>query len=238
LFDDILATGETTINENNTTSCIEFVKKGWVTHDGRGTISLPCPISREVLFLEMYGMNRPKSDSFDNLSQFILAFLSCLSSNFISKSLSLSIDKKGTLLESFWCFEFYRIGYPLLRQDTYIHSQVQKVDDKVIDGKIDFIIKNGNRSWAIEFLISGNELDTRYKEKVTVAQEHCNRFVRTYKDFSLFEYLVIDFRNCLPNNCENDMMNSHYWLVCYSNNSNVLTLKKPTEKCDITLASY
>jgi hypothetical protein len=194
---------------------VQFVKKGWLKLD-EGTVSFPCHFSKEILYLHFYGLNRPIKDEFDSLEQFMFAFLQRLPRNFLATSLSKSIDKSNTLLEIFWCHEFYRISYGLLRQDTYTHGQVQKVENFQIDGKVDFIIKNGDRTWVIEFLICGDDKINRVE---TEASSHISRFQGKYKVFKQYQYLIIDFRPGKGAKLQTvDYPN--YWLVYYDPTNN------------------
>lgn len=85
---------------------------------------------------------------------------------------------------------------------------------------MDFVIKNGNRIWVVEFLICGDDKVTRTK---TSADEHVSRFCSKYRNFSQYEYLVVDFRagrGATHQTVEHD----NYWLVYYDLQAGLLDL--------------
>lgn len=145
----------------------------------------------------------------------MLEFLKHIPLAVFTKSLSQSIGSP-TLLEIFWCHEFYRLGYSLLRQDTFIHGQVQKVDHNEIQGKVDFVVKNGGRIWVIEFLICG---DIKVGTNQTETDDHVQRFSDRYKAFNKYDHLVVDFR---PGKAAlyQQVNLANYWLVYYDPDNN------------------
>jgi len=143
----------------------------------------------------------------------MLHFLSKIPAELLSNTLSVSVDKENVILESMWCHEFYRIAYEFLRKDTFVHSQVQKIGDKQIKGKVDFVLKNGGRLWVVEFLICGNTKASGMK--ITSEEEHVERFQGKYRSFSKYDYLVVDFRP--GKGAKKELVNSSkYWRVYYS----------------------
>jgi len=165
---------------------------------------------------------------FASLPDFMEKFLSKIPPDILRNTVTYSIAQKHTILESFWCHEFYRISYSLLQKDTYVHSNVQKVGKDDIDGKVDYVIKNGpDRTWVIEFLIRG---DVK-KHGTTDAQMHIERFSEKYKEFAKYEHLVVDFR---PGTCaQKDNVSGHhnYWIVYYTGDREIsLTVLTPVKK--------
>lgn len=88
---------------------------------------------------------------------------------------------------------------------------MERIDVVTIDGKVDFVIKNGDRLWVVEFLICGDE---KYDRSNSCADEHVERFQKKYRNFSHFEYLVVDFRpgRAAP---KQTVQHDRYWLVYY-----------------------
>jgi len=171
---------------------------------------LPSPICKDINYLNIFYKNRPSVDNFaHDLKRFMIAFLNQISSNVLQNTLSIS-KQNQTILECLWCDEFYKISYSLLDVNTYVHGEVDKINANTIQGKVDFVIKNG-RTWVIEFLVNGREIHSR---GVSEADEHVNRFSGKYKDFNQYEYLVVDFRVGKP--AKNDYSTSpNHWIVYY-----------------------
>jgi len=190
-----------------------FIKCGWLIQDNQNRISIPCPVFIDVIYNEYFKSSRPKTDNYgdeqEGLAAFMQDFLKELRAETIINSLSNSVNKKH-LLEAFWCHEFYRIGSRLLREDTYLHTQVQQVDQKKIQGKVDYVLKNGNRSWVLEFLING------YSKQ---AEEHQERFRTNYISFSKYLRLLVDFRNSThpidAKKYNERAPYDNYWIVYY-----------------------
>jgi hypothetical protein len=171
---------------------LQFVKSGWLKLDyNTKNVSFPCILSEDVFYMEYYGLVRPKNDEFNNLNEFMLKYLASLPQQFFQKTFSSAKDRPEDILEIFFCHEFYRIAYTFLRQDTFVHGQAQQIEDIGIDGKVDFVIKNGDRCWVVEFLILG---DTKIGSQLTNAEDHMNRFKTKYGAFAKYDYLVVDFR--------------------------------------------
>jgi len=205
------------VSLNDSEFYLSFVKKGWLKLEDR-QVSFPCSLSKDVFYFEFYGLNRPEEDKFTTLEAFMEEFLLQLPLSFFVNSLSVSKDKPNTFLEIFWCHELYRVGYSILRKDTYVHGQVQQVGNRQVQGKVDFVIKNGNRAWVIELLISGDE---KLGKNTTTACEHLSRFNKNskYSEFSSFDHLVVDFRP--GSGARNEKVESpNYWLIYYDSNNN------------------
>lgn len=79
---------------------LNFIRYGWVMLD-QTKISLPCPYSKDILYDRLFHTSRPKADPFENLEQFLLAFLKQLPTELLSKAISLRRD--GPILEALWC---------------------------------------------------------------------------------------------------------------------------------------
>lgn len=141
----------------------------------------------------------------------MMTFLENLDADLILGSRSTSTSgKKKVQLEAFWSREFYRIGFQLLDRNTTIYSEVQELKDVSIAGKIDYTIKNGIRTWMVEFLISGDEAGA--------GEEHYKRFQTTYKKFAKYPFLVVDFRKTIKKISESYKGRSeliNYWIMYY-----------------------
>lgn len=190
-----------------------FIKCGWLIKDEKNRISIPCPAFVDIIYNNYFKSSRPKTDNYgDNgLIIFMKDFLQELRANTIINSLSTSTARKKHLLEAFWCHEFYRIGSSLLRDDTYLHTQVQQVEQSTIKGKVDYVLKNGSRNWVLEFLINGDIANT--------AQEHYQRFQTKYRHFSKYPRLIVDFRQTKnpisPDKYQERAPYVNYWIVYY-----------------------
>ncbi len=142
----------------------------------------------------------------------------------VGKSLesTLTTSKEGKILESYWQAEFYRIGSLLLRDSSSFSVEVgPKVN--ISDGRLDFFI-NDDRRWAVEFLISGSDPQTGYKNRL---EEHELRFKEKtgkYSPSDALEFLVVDFRpKTTPKTKKDisysDLQSEHrfVWIVIYDN---------------------
>jgi hypothetical protein len=206
-----------TLNQHYT----NFVKRGWVGLDAKtNLVSLYCPLYSQLLMIQLFSVARPKEDSFKNLEEFMMAFFHQI----VGKSLesTLTKSKEGKILESYWQAEFYRIGSLLLRESSSFNVEVgPKVN--IIDGRLDFFI-NDDRRWAVEFLISGSDLQTGYKNRL---EEHELRFKEKtgkYSPLEPLEFLVVDFRpQATPKTKKDisysDLLSEHrfVWIVIYDN---------------------
>jgi hypothetical protein len=134
-----------------------FEKKGWLISNTSGKLSTPCPIFIDIIFHDMFFATRPNEDHYGlDLSKFMMEFLTQLNADLILNSKCKPTHnprnrKKEICLEAFWSYEFYRIGFKLLRRDTTIHSEVQEINAKEMKGKVDYIVKNGDRLWLSNF---------------------------------------------------------------------------------------
>jgi len=136
---------------------------------------------------------RPDKDTFEHVADLMHYFLSSLMSKWMKNTMSIYVADKISILEAMWQKEFYRIASQKLSSSSTINVEVThgNIDQQAfkINGKIDFYI-DGQRQWAIEFLIRGD----KEKEGLSDAQEHANRFQNKYKSLPRKEYLLVDFR--------------------------------------------
>ncbi len=74
--------------------------------------------------------------------------------------------------------EFYRLGYSLLKDDCFISSEVPVpvTGQRGSSGRVDFVVKNGDRKWAVELLINGDNT----VDGMTQAESHYARFNGKY----------------------------------------------------------
>jgi len=212
-------------NEQN----VVLVRCGWVSSEN-GRIFLHCPLSKQLILMAMHkNIHRPSADLFHNLPEFIQQFLSILDSTWMKQTMTK--DESGTILESIWQKEFYRIGSQILRNSSTISVEVSRgqvggQDFKTCNGaKLDFYI-NGDRQWAIEFLIRG-ELTNKQESR---AKEHEQRFREKYKSIPYKQCLLLDFRprKFGPYDDFQDLHNNllprtvflpNYWIVVYDEKS-------------------
>jgi len=141
-----------------------FIRNGWFSWDYQHiNIFLTSPVSKQLLLMAMnQNIQRPTYDDFTSLPGFMYRCLSLFKSCWMKDTMTKD-PENGTILESMWQFEFYRIGSQLLKRDDLINVTVQsgEIEEKrfKIEGKVDFFIDK-DRQWAIEFLIRG-ELQKR-----------------------------------------------------------------------------
>jgi len=153
-------------------------------------------------------------------------FLSVLDRNLMTNTMTKKGDSANTILEAMWQKEFFRVASQMLRQNSTISVEVTRGtiggQSFNIDGRVDFYI-NGDRQWAVEFLIRG-ELKS---QGITDAEEHAARFEGKYKQLPCKQKLVVDFRpsryasyddfqmTLLPGVPPKPIFLKNYWIVVY-----------------------
>jgi hypothetical protein len=218
----------------------EFIRRGFIAIDDNNVVKLFCPLAKQLMLMDLCLPIRPLKDNYNTLPEFFHAFLSSLDSA-IFKS-SLSINSEGRILESLWQEEFYRLSCSLLSTTTLINVEVQYVKGSNLGGKVDFYI-NGDREWALEFLICGNTNNTNKSSKQeyhTAGAEHLSRFNETGKYHPLHpkDYLVVDFRPQSVPTLDDHISQgqttvyNNYWLVRYDDKGwkNMLVTKIDKDK--------
>jgi hypothetical protein len=130
----------------------------------------------------------------------------------------------------------------LLSEDTLISVEVpakSPTGEKEKEGKVDFYI-DGNREWAVEFLICGDKPDTKERSYDTSAVEHLKRFEPSgqYESLKPRDYLLVDFRPKDSYQADLIMMNvgditkvHHYWIVNYDADALYVTKIDQDGKC-------
>lgn len=87
-----------------------FVRKGWlVLINDDQDVSIPCPLSREILYHQLYSGNRKDKDDFKNPSDFMMAVLNRISSTELEIQLGSKKRNFGSFLERMFIFFFFHV---------------------------------------------------------------------------------------------------------------------------------
>jgi hypothetical protein len=202
----------------------EFVRRGYVGLLDGDVVKLFCPLSKQLMLMNIITPIRPTQDTYEHLSDLMDKFLRSLPLQSFENTLSRGADSR-VILESLWQEEFYRVATPLIAKNTLISVELgYKPDEAVkLGGRVDFFI-DSDREWAAEFLITGHLSETTGGEYGTRALEHLARFEKNgkYSKLRPTEFLIVDFRpiqitqadmNYINVNAQCDYHN--YWIVNY-----------------------
>jgi len=161
--------------------------------------------------------------------------------------------KSGSINQSKWQKEIYRIGTSLLGRKYEMGVEVSRgfvdmnsagssdeedeedEEEKKfqIPGKIDFYI-NSNRQWALELLVRG-DLKAMGPKPKNELREHYDRFIiGKYKYLPKKEWLIVDFRPLKYNHSKNDVdpknpkekYLANVWIVFYPEDGSQITIVK------------